>query len=247
MAHDEDASKHWFDEVMKNAQPVQRSTPYLEPEDSPFSRHPGMKLYEQMLAESLLGAAEREAQSLAPAWMQEERAIVVCLPTFRPEWALSIVGERKAGYWVLTPQAQESLWSSTRFWYSRESDPAIPCPPSVNISRSKLAADLGADICDIWRQVLSQTRYPQKPCDGCDGETYHFTYSGKGMPERSGKTWSPAADSVPGKIVGLSHAVRDYATDSANQDVFLKVLQDHIEWLQTHFGGEDGVPLGTAS
>jgi len=194
MAHDEDASKYWVHELAKNAKTVQSSTSYLEPEESPFSRRPGMRLYEQMLAESLLGAAEREARSLAPAWMQEEKAILVCLPSFRPEWALSVVGERKAGYWVLMVQAQDSLWSSTRFWYSKEGDPTIPSPPSVNIYRNRLDADLGGGVCDIWSRVLSQTRYPQMPWYGCDGESYHFTYPRKGIPERSGKTWSPAEE-----------------------------------------------------
>jgi hypothetical protein len=236
MAHGEDASKDWIHELVhelaKNAKPMQRGTSHLEPEQSPFSRRSGMRFYEQMLAESLLGAAESEARSLAPVWMQEEKAILVCLPSFRPEWALSVVGERKAGYSVVMVEAQESLWSSTRFWYSKEGDPTMACPPSVNIYRNKLAADLGGGVCDIWNRVLSQTRYPQLPWYGFDGESYHFTYARKGVPERSGKTWSPAEDSVPGKIVGLSHALGDYAKDSANQDVFLQVIQDHIEWFQ---------------
>ena len=241
MAHDDDASKDWVQGLLKNSKPVQGSTSSLEPEDSPFSRRPGMRLYEEILAESLLGAAEREAQSLAPAWQQEEKAVLVCLPSFRSEWALSVVGERKAGYWVVLVQTHESLWSSTRFWYSTEGDPAIPSPPSVNTYRRELAADLGGGVCDIWNHVLSLTRYPQRPWYGCDGVIYHFTYARRGtnaIPERSGKTWSPAEDSVPGKIVGLSHALGDYAKDSANQDVFLKVIQDHIEWFQTHFDGE---------
>ena len=235
MAPDENASKDWVHELAKNAKPMHRSTSHLEPEGSPFSRHPGLRLYEHMLAESLLGAGEREAQLLAPPWMQEEKAIFVCLPSFRPEWALSVVGERKAGYWALMVEAQESLWSSTKFWYSKEGNPKIPRPPSVNIYRNKLDADLGGGVCDIWSRVLSETRYPQMPGHGCDGESYYFTYARKGVPERSGKTWSPAEDSVPGKIVGLSHAVGNYVKDSANQDVFLKVMQDHIEWFQLKY------------
>src|SRR4051794_13293328 len=117
MAHGDDASKD-LGKLLEDAKPVARSSPYLEPEDSPFSRHSGIRFYEKMLGESLLGEAEREAQLLAPAWQQEEEAILVCLPSFVPEWALSVVGDRQAGYWVLLVEAQESLWSSTRFWYS---------------------------------------------------------------------------------------------------------------------------------
>lgn len=237
MAHGEDASKDWVQELFKDARPVPRSTPYLEPEDSPFSRGPGMRFYEEMLAESLLGAAEREAQSLAPAWLRDEEAILICLPAFQPEWALSVVGDRKSGYWALSVEGQKSLWYSTKLWYSTGGDSGIPCPPSVNIYRTELAADLGGAVCDIWNRVLSQTRYTQERCLGCDGVTYHFSYSRrgiKGIPKISGKTWSPSADSVPGKLVGLSYALRDHAKDSANQDVFQNVIRDHLEWFQTH-------------
>jgi len=236
-AHGDDVSIDLILSLLKDAQPVPRS-PYLEPEDSPFSLSPGMRVYEQMLAESLLGAVEREAQSLAPAWQREEKASLVCLPSFEPEWALWVVGERKARFWVLLTEAQKSLWYSTKIWYSTTVDPEIPCPPSVKIHRSELATDLGRAVCEIWGRVLSQTRYPREPLQGtCDGVTYHFAYSRqgvKGIPPTAGKTWSPNEETVPGKLVGLSHALRDYAKDSANQDVFLRVIQDHLEWFQTH-------------
>lgn len=236
MRHGHDASYDWMRELLKNAQPVPRS-PYLEPETSPFLHGSGMRLYEETLATTLLGATESEAQSLAPAWLREDKAILVCVPSFQPEWTLSVVGDREAGYWVLLVEAQTSLWYSTTLWYSTAGEPGIPCPPSVNIYRSELAADLGGAVCDIWNRVLSQTRYAREPLHGCDGLTYHFAYSRmgiKGIPERSGKTWSPEKGSVPGKLVGLSHALGDYAKDSPNRDVFLKVIQDHIEWFQIH-------------
>lgn len=235
MAHGDDASKD-LGKLLEDAKPVARSSPYLEPEDSPFSRHSGIRFYQEMLGESLLGEAEREAQLLAPAWQQEEEAILVCLPSFVPEWALSVVGDRQAGYWVLLVEAQESLWSSTRFWYSAEGDPAIPRHPSVSTYRNALAADLGGAVCDIWSRVLFQTRYANEQWQGCDGVSYHFTYSRKGargVPKKSGKTWSPGKNSIPGKLVSLSHALGVYAKDLDNQDVFLKMIQDHIEWLQS--------------
>ena len=228
-----DASNNWVHELLKNGKPISRS-PYLEPEDSPFSHGPGIRLYEEILAASLLGAMESEAQSLAPAWYREEKAILVCLPSFQPEWTLSVVGDRKAGYWVLLVKAQRSLWYSTTSWYSTAAELGIPLPPSVNIYRSELAADLGGAVCDIWSRALSQTRYPQEQCNGCDGIIYHFAYGRKGISEKSGKTWSPEKESVPGKLVGLSEALGSYAQDSANRDVFLNVIQDHIEWFLAH-------------
>ena len=233
MAHADDASTN-FQELLKNAKTVPRFSPCLEPEDSPFSLDVGIRFYEQMLTESLLGSTQREAQSLAPIWQQEENAILICLPSFQPEWTLSVVGDRSSRYWVLLAEAQSSLWLSTTSWYSTAGNP-FPVPPSVKIYRSEMAADLGGEVCEIWRRVLSQTRYPQEHCDGCDGVIYHFTYSRrgtKGIPRRSGKTWSPEEDSVPGKLVGLSHTLADYAKDPVNRDVFLEVIQDRVRWFQ---------------
>ena len=194
-----------------------------------------MTLYERMLTETLLAVAVREAKSLTEwPWQREEKASLVCVPTFEPEWALLVVGERKAAFWVLFVEAQKSLWYSTNNWYSAKGDPEIPSPPPVEIHRNELNPSLAGAVCDIWSRVLLQTRYPQEPLDGCDGVTYHFAYSGKGKLAMAGKTWSPEEETVPGKLVGLSHALRDYAKDAANQDVFLTVIEDHLEWFQTH-------------
>ena len=50
-----------------------------------------------MVAESLVAEAECEAQLLAPRWLREETASLVCIPSFGPEWALSIVGGKEGG------------------------------------------------------------------------------------------------------------------------------------------------------
>ena len=218
--------------LIKNAkpEPLKRST-YLEPEDSPFwpTRAIGMRVYESMVAESLVGAAECEAQSLAPVWQREETASLVCIPSFTPEWALWVVGERKAGFWVLLTEAEENIWYSTR------SEQEVPRSPSVKKHRTELATELGAAVCDIWSRVLSQTRYPQEPLLGaCDGVTYHFAYSRKGMPATAGKTWSPVESTIPGKLTALAHSIKDYVRDPANQDVFMQVINDHLEWFRSH-------------
>lgn len=235
MAHDDDASNLYsiIASAKKSAKPVPRS-PYLEPEDSPFTFLPGLRVYEAMLTEILSAAADREAQSLMEwPWQREEKANLVCVPSFEPEWALSIVGERKAGFWVLFMEAQNSLWYSTNTWYSATADPKIPSPPIVEIFRSKLVPALGGAVCDIWNRVLFQTRYPPEPLHGRDGTTYHFSYSRKRGLAMAGKTWSPEEETVPGKLVGLSQALKCYAKDAANQDVFLKAVEDHLEWFRS--------------
>lgn len=164
----------------------------------------------------------------------EEKASLVCVPSIEPEWILLVVGEKKARFWVLFVEAQKSIWYSTNLWYSAKGDPEIPFPPSVEIHRNELDPALAEAVCDIWSRVLLQTRYPQEPLHCCDGITYHFACSGKGKLAMAGKTWSPEEGTVPGKLGGLSHALRDYAKNAANQGVFLTVIEDHLEWFQTH-------------
>jgi hypothetical protein len=188
-----------------------------------------MRVYELIVAESLLGAAECEAQLLAPDWQREETASLVCIPAFSPEWALCVVGDRKLGFWVLLTEAEENIWYSTR------GDQETPRSPSVKKHRTELATELGAAVCDIWSRVLSQTRYPQAPLPGaCDGVTYHFAYSKKGIPATAGKTWSPLESTIPGKLTALANNIKDYVRDPANQDVFLNLINNHLEWFRSH-------------
>lgn len=199
---------------------------YLEPEDSFFSPSLGMglRVYELMVAKTLLGAAECEVHSIAPAWQREEIASLVCNPSFEPEWALWVVGERKAGFWVQLTEAEKNIWYATR------DDPEMPHSLSVTNFQRKLDTHLGGAICDIWSRVLSQTRYPQKPliC-ACDGTMYHFAYSRKGIPSTAGKTWSPLEGTIPGKLVDLSRILKNYVQDCGQSSLqIVRRIEEHI-------------------
>lgn len=204
------------------------SPPHLEPEDSLFS--PTMfnviKEYRLTVGEHLMGALALEAQSLAPSWEREEIATLVCTPAFYPEWALWVVGERRAGFWVLMTEADQNIWYSTRG--------GVEIHHSPTMKKSELAIDLGGEICDVWRSILSQTRYPKEPWGGCDGVSYHFAYSKKGIPAMAGKTWCPGAATTPGKLVSLAYMLKDYVRDPANQDAFLHAINEHLAWFRSH-------------
>lgn len=214
------------------------ASPYLEPEDSPFSptRRGAITDYELLVAESLRGAEECEARSLAPGWQLEETAGLACGPSFEAEWMLWVVGERTAGFGVLLLEAETSMW------YSDKSGPEMFHQPLVKKHRAEFAKDLGGAVCDVWSSVTSQTRYPRKLLDGrCDGVTYHFVYSRKGLPATAGKAWSPVETTIPGKLAALAHSVRDYVRDPENQDAFLQAVKDHFLWFQS---SQANVPRG---
>jgi hypothetical protein len=207
------------------------SDAYLEPEDSPFS--PPLKLairaYELMVAKSLLEPAEVVFRSTAYRDPQKEIASLVCLPSFEPEWALCVAGERMSGFSVLLTEAKKNIWYSSR-------NPEVGFPIAVSKSEGQLAADLGGAICDVWRKVLSQTRYPKElqTSGRCDGVTYHFAYWGvRGGSLLAGKAWSPAEESVAGKLVAVSHALRDYLGEAGpSRQQIVQTIEEHLAWLQ---------------
>jgi hypothetical protein len=217
--------------ILNNAQRVLRgSSPYLEPEESPFSspRMAGLRAYEVKVATSLLGAAECETESLAVSWQREETASLVCLPAFAPEWALWLVGARKAGFWVLLIEADKNIWYSTR------NDSGMLHSPSVTKRHNKLPMELGTAICDIWSRVLSQTRYSKESqIAACDGIEYHFAYSRRSIGSMAGKAWSPGETTAPGKLVALSNNLREYVQDGEHPNLqIVRRIEDQIAGLK---------------
>jgi hypothetical protein len=125
-------------------------------------------------------------------------------------------------------EAEQNIWYSTL-----TAEMQFSVAP-VRMHQCQLPTDRAGAICDFWKRILAQTRYPEKPKLGCDGVYYHFAYWGVGSTPLAGKIWSPDETSVPGKLAELGHTLRDYVKDTANQDVFLKAIEDHLEWFQTH-------------
>lgn len=203
--------------------PLRREpTPYLEPEDSPYSpRTWWIRSYELTVARTLLEPAELQCKEY------KEIATLVCLPSFEPEWALLIAGERKTAFSVLLTEVGENTW----YRALKKEVPNSSAVPQMH--QSRLPMERAEAICDIWRKILSRTRYPKESQMGCDGVSYHFAYCGLGN-LLAGKTWSPEETSVPGKLVALGGALRDFVRDPANQDVFLNVIDDHLAWFASH-------------
>jgi hypothetical protein len=228
MAQSEEASKlqSLVSRILKDAKPLPReSSPYLEPEGSPFSS-PGkwwIGYYELNVARTLLEPIELAARGEG----YNEIASLVCLPSFEPEWAVGVAGDRKTGFSVLLTEAEKHIWYSTLKPEMQSSE------APVRMQQCQLPTDRAGAMCDIWRRILLQTRYHEKSKLGCDGVFYHFAYWRVGSAPLAGKTWSPEEATVPGKLAVLGHTLKDYARDTANQDVFLKAIEDQLEWFQT--------------
>jgi hypothetical protein len=184
--------------------PVPRS-PYLEPEDSPFSVPANSRLrwYELILAEALLKPAEDDPQSDSFWARRGAIARVVCLPSFEPEWALWLRRDDKTVFSVSLTEAERSLWYSSL----KDENPLLV--PVVK-RRRELPMELVSAICEVWRKVLFETRHPQTHFPGCDGVTYHFSHWAQETGTMAGKTWSPPEATPPGRLVAISHSLRRF-------------------------------------
>jgi len=162
----------------------------LSPEESVFQEHAVSTGYYMEVAKILL---QRSAARPRPA------ITVVCLASFEVEWALRVRGSAKIGFTVVLTEAEEKIWC--------HADPrSIP----VRVKQKSLETPLGESLCDIWKRVLHRTRHPKRDRIGRDGVSYHFACSVPGGWRLAGRTWSPERETIPGRLVAISHALRAY-------------------------------------
>jgi len=205
--------------LLEAATPVHRED-HLEPEASRFTRpaSSGMDI-SLTLAAKLVAPIEREIDAL-PLLPWHEKASVFCHPTYEAPWALQVVGSRVAGFWALVSELTAQKAEEISF--------------STSMRCTELSKDLGFSVCHSWRRIVSQTHYAEQRLGGrCDGESYHFAYSGKDTPEMAGQTWSPAKTTVPGRFVALAKALKEYVRDPVNHPA-MEAIHDHVAWLTDH-------------
>jgi len=228
-----DNSKIWLTGGLLHATPADPIL-HLEPEGSPFYG-PSTWTYNRIIAKSLLEPGWAEVQPIARELLHPEIASVLCLHSWKPNWALWVVGESRYGYSVvLTEPDYQSAEPDIFLPTGTESQPSIPVKPTKK-RRSDLTSNLGTQICSIWRRVLSATRYPKVPILGaCDGVTYHFGYEGKETNPMYGKTWSPGQQTVPSQLAALSNTLRDYirTTNPSEQQIDQRIAA-HLAWFST--------------
>ena len=219
---------------------------HLEPEDSPFITPPTPEHY-RLIAEDLLVSLEAEVRPLARELVHPEVASVLCLPSWSPRWALTLVGESKYSYTILLTEpdyvalgaksASGLAGAPTAQDVPRPLDNGVA--PEVSMHRSQLPKEMAVAICDVWHNVLLQTRYPREHLFGCcDGVTYHFAYRRHDqVAPMGGQTWSPPAGTPAGHLVTLAHALRDYvmSPEPSNQQL-LKQIEQNVAWFRSRVG-----------
>ena len=167
----------------------------LEPEDSPFESAETHGQYYRDVSERLFTSPAASSTHY--------RLSVVCLPSFDVEWAVRLLWPKRDDPSLVLTVAAYKIWRE-------ESDTALNA--SVLLHRAPITAELAEQIGRIWDHMLRRTRFPQNGGLGLDGVTYHF--ANRWM---AGKKWSPQPDTAPGRLVELSHRLRDYCEADADR------------------------------
>jgi hypothetical protein len=146
-------------------------------------------------------------------------ARMVCLPSFEPEWAVTVVredGPRRDDsitYFVEYVVVEKQLWPPG----NRAAQNA-----RVRKFRAVLDSETAGSLNAIWGRMLRSVRFPDELQTGEDGENYHFSgfispiaAGGGAFPGTSdraeGKIWSPEEGSLCGEFVGIGVELKTYA------------------------------------
>jgi hypothetical protein len=184
-----------------------RAQDHLEPEEGSLSERDWHRDYVNKLSQVLL----KDAPDYYVARM-------VCLPSFEPEWVVTIDRECEGGfeddhphsYFVECAKAKKQIWNQKSI-------------EKIEVSRVKAPLDrkTAEAVFEVWRRMLHATRYPPEGAGlGTDGEVYHFSRQlplfDKGRPDpragfEHGKIWSPDEDSPTGELVAIGEILKKYA------------------------------------
>jgi hypothetical protein len=86
--------------------------------------------------------------------------------------------------------------------------------------------ELAQQIKDIWEKMLVDVKHPEKPINGNDGVTYHYSAWVKERGEISGHVWSPKSGSKTGRLTALAEAIGDYARGKVDLDRLKKRVEE---------------------
>lgn len=176
---------------------------HLEPEEGTLNQPQWRWNYAQRIREVLL----KDAADYHVARM-------VCLPSFEPEWVVTVVREEAEdldaphSYYVEYVIAEKKLF---------------PPKDSQGVTGKKSRASLDRETAEslnrIWRRMLRTTRYPEEPRLGADGVDYRFSrflaLLDRGQPEplpgwEQGMIWTPDAESLCGELVAIGERLKAY-------------------------------------
>ena len=172
------------------------------------------------------------------------RARVICFPSFKPPWAITLVCQESD-----PENAEESAYFLE--CVLMEDRPGLLMEEAdVRTERVALDRDVAEAVQEVWLRMLRQTLYTARPVGGgADGVNYHFSRFvplGKNDPKapsgwEAGWIWTPKPDSLTGQLASLSEALRTYTLDSSDgRKQSLASIQERSKRLLSAFDGKEG-------
>jgi hypothetical protein len=176
---------------------------HLEPEAGVLS--PGSDLdYAKRLRDVLMEDAAKS-----------HLARMVCLPSFDPEWMVTVVREKGERFNAPHTYFVEYVVAETKLYRAENAQDL-----KVKRVRAPLDLDTAEFLNKTWRRMLRRTRYPKEKRLGADGVSYHFSRSvpmiDGGREDRlagweHGTIWTPDEGSLCGELVAIGEKLKDYA------------------------------------
>jgi hypothetical protein len=142
-------------------------------------------------------------------------ARIVCLPSFEPEWVVTVVREEPKEHDGRHTYYVECVVADKKLYPPEKSQGA-----TAKKTRTSLDSGTTEALNRVWRRMLRMTRYPKQSRDGKDGVNFHFSRFlpsvDCGRPDalagwEQGTIWSPAKDSLCGEFVAIGNHLKVYA------------------------------------
>lgn len=144
-------------------------------------------------------------------------ALLVVLPSFEPEYVLSI-DQKGSKYYLTYNQAQKSIWSASQ----AQGSPKV----EVEAKSVEMSKEAATTVGELFNTALDQVRYPAPVMSiRGDGTTYTFIAFRAGNGIRAGETWSPGVKTKMATLVAVAESLKELAATPTNQQLEQDLLQ----------------------
>jgi hypothetical protein len=154
------------------------------------------------------------------------RCQAVFLPSFSPESAVYLLWDDEKLQNVpviVSVEMERSLWSELhqliedaapdKTAYAVGPEAQLHVLPKLQLkakrSESPIEVETAKVLDQLWRQIISQARFPEKAEFGLDGENVHFASPAKGG-YRTAQAWSPDNGTPAYELIAIARTLQKY-------------------------------------
>jgi hypothetical protein len=199
---------------------------YLQPDETDLWALPVIRRYHSLVADILM--SEPKAQII------QRKAAMLCLPSFEPEWLVSIEQEteRRRGEIIEVRYSLRLAEAEPQIWGAIEESRSYKLDVKTHVKTMPLETAFVEELCKVWHAMLRQTK--RRPADICfmDGVNFHFMLW-QDAEELVGQAHSPEENSKSGQLVAIGESLRALALADKDQHALIQAdLEERISKLQ---------------